>query len=392
MSNIEAMVESSIREAEDLMLPVKTFADLSKVLEVGYHSVIFGKTRSGKTVLLQNLDVDHVLHGYKVIHRDDGGLEFLKVADKVDITVWKPKDCKFECNAVYIENYDWKNPSKLVKDLLKTSDPYNVVLFDVYCNDKSLYAMFWSDFLNAFITHLMKLHVSKKEHLVLSIDELNDILTSKQHEITKAHASLKAMIDFNLRKLRKHRVKLIATAHRPNQLTRDIRAQFDYIFVKRSYGYDMYDLLNRELVDIDAKTFWGILKKIKTLPVNQALVFDYDGKFDLMEVPKLKDKIPYFEVEGEIKAETEESPTFMARRFGRSFTFCLKSLLETGGFKFRDLEQEMKEYYDMYYSRETFRRDLEIFLRDPITRNNLKEIVEILNLKLEKRVKRKLGV
>jgi len=52
----------------------------------------------------------------------------------------------------------------------------------------------------------------------------------------------------------------------------------------------------------------------------------------------------------------------------------------------------MKEYYDMYYSRETFRRDLEIFLRDPITRNNLKEIVEILNLKLEKRVKRKLGV
>ena len=139
----EDMLEWLIREAEEPELEYVTFSDLNFLFESGYHIAIFGKTRSGKTVLLQNLLYDHWNEGFKVIHRDDGGLEFLKIVNMIDddVVVYIPEKCKFECEAVIVKSFDWNKPYKLAKELLETKTSFNVIIFDNFCLDKDLTVM-----------------------------------------------------------------------------------------------------------------------------------------------------------------------------------------------------------------------------------------------------------
>lgn len=294
----------------DDVAPRTTFADLKDFYKQGNHVLVVGKTGAGKTVMLLTFVRDFLEHGFKVIHRDDGGLEFLKLAKIVDeIFVWIPQGCKFtiEASNVRVNEFDPEQPFKFVEFLLDTVHQFNVIVYDAYVVDDELSAEFWAGFLKATVKLLQQRHYRDKAKVVLSIDEMNDLLQPTHQELTKKHAEVRARLDQNIRKLRKHGVKLLCSSHRPNQLTLNTRSQFSFVFLKRSFGYDLYAFLNKELVTVGAKTFWRILKTIKSLPVQYAFGFDPDGNFDRFFFKNLPEDMPYYRLSGWLESPRPEN-------------------------------------------------------------------------------------
>jgi len=329
------LLEKILKEQPPDITP-KQMISVKDFYKEGNHVLILGKTGSGKTVLLLNLIKKFLEHGFRVIHRDDGGLEFLKLLDFVDeIAVMKPSTCYFNVasDKVIIYDYDVEKPYELVKFLLDSKHQFMVILFDVYCKDKELAADFWSEFFDAFITILMQRHVSVKRKVVLSFDEINDIIQPQKMELTPVHRKVRALVEYNIRKLRKHKVKLVCTSHRPNQLTLNIRSQFSYVFVKQSFGYDLYQFLNKELVHIGSRLFFKILRDIKDLDVAYAYLFDKKGYFDKLMFPNLPEYLPYYEIEGILELPKKTDWLAIDRKKRRDIIILLeyiKNKRETG--------------------------------------------------------------
>lgn len=244
--------------------------------------------------------LDFVDHDFKVIHRDDGGHDYLKLADLTPITVWYPEKCKFICEHpnLTLRTFNHEKPADLVANLISAKrERFNVVLLDTFVLDWELSADFWCGFLKAFITAMMQLDITEKTKIVLSVDELNDLIQPAHFQLTEVHNEVRAMIELCIRKLRKHGVKLVATAHRPNQLTRNIRSEFSFGLVKQCCGSDLYNFLNHELVHISGKVFWKVLKDIKDLTPQFFYLFDKKGNFDKFTLPNLPETMPYHRCE-----------------------------------------------------------------------------------------------
>jgi len=360
-----ALLEKILAE-QPLYIEPKQMISVKDFYKEGNHVLILGKTGSGKTVLLLNLIRKFLEHRFKVIHRDDGGLEFLKLHDFVDeIAVMKPDQCYFNVasDKVVIYDYDIENTMQLVNFLLDTKHKFIVILFDVFCKDKELSARFWNSFFDSFITTLMQRHISLKKKIVLSFDELNDIVQSQKMELTEAHRKVRAMIEYNIRKLRKHKVKLVCTSHRPNQLTLNIRSQFSYVFIKQSFGYDLYTFLNKELVHIGSKLFFKILRDIKDMSPKYAYLFDKRGYFDKLEFPNLPEDMPYFELAGILDIPKPNDWLAIDKRERKDICFLLEYILNKRNTD-SALFHIIGEKYDTPYS--TVRRRVLRLLEDPM--------------------------
>ena len=301
-------VEKTLEEIEEIpTIPIQTFTDMTPFFKGGRHALIQGITGSGKTTLL--LTLVKMLHnkGHTVLFRDDGGLEFLYMLRDIPMTIFIPKGCRLKIWGDYrydIKNFE--NPMDIINRIFKTRYDFNVIIYDAYCLDPNLSAQFWSEFFNALIFKCMQTPRDLKERLVFSIDELNDLIQPKGYELTEGHQKVRSLIEYNIRKLRKHLVTLIATSHRFNMLGMNVRTQFSYIFIKKSFGWDIYDWLNRSLITASTKLFWAILKDIITMPPNHFYVFDYKGnydKFSFEDIPRPKIK---YELEGIIKPPSIE--------------------------------------------------------------------------------------
>lgn len=281
---------------EQLNIPTKSFTDLTKLMKGGYHALIQGITGAGKTTLLLNLERELYSHGHIIIHRDDGGLEFLKLLGKVDaLNIFYPKGVKFRLHLkkdfntdIDLIPFDWEKPISIFKEIDQRGLSYNAIVFDIYVLEPHVNAIFWSKFFETLIYYVMQKQISEKEKIVLSIDELNDLVQPNNYEITEVHKRVRSLIEYNIRKLRKHLVTLIASTHRPNQISVNLRSQFSYIFVKKSFGNDIYDFINKMLVQIKNKTFFRILHDIITLDPRYAYVFDYKGNFDKISIPNIE--------------------------------------------------------------------------------------------------------
>lgn len=261
---------------------VQQYTDLTKLLEGGYHTLIFGITGSGKSTLLLTLLRQLVKKDFNILARDDGGLEATYLLPYIEITYWIPDGCELrvlDCPYRYnVESFDWRRPWEILDRMF--DHQFNLVVFDAYCIDPGVSALFWAGLFRALIFKCMQTPRSMKRRLIFSVDELNDLIQPKGYELTKKHGSVRALIEYNIRKLRKHNVTLIATSHRFTQLGISVRSQFSYTIVKKSFGWDAWDFISKSLATQNAKVFWAVLRDVTSMSPEYFYMFDYKNNFD----------------------------------------------------------------------------------------------------------------
>lgn len=183
------------------------------------------------------------------------------------------------------------DPGEIIEKVWQYDYLYNVIVYDVY----SLYAVqkakFYSKLFMTLIFKLQQMRNAYKQRVVFGIDELNDIIPprgkgSPEFNVTRSD------VEQNIRKLGKHKVQVVASSHRFNQIGLDTRSQFDQIYIKKSYGYDAWDFLSKNLVTSNNKTFWRMMKLITTLPKNEFLLFDENRNFDRYVFPDIPRTLP----------------------------------------------------------------------------------------------------
>ena len=275
---------AKITDYETLLPHVQQFTDPYTLFKGGYHALICGITGAGKSTLLLTLLKKMCDLGYTVLARDDGGLESMYLLPYVPIRFWVPKGCELKLKTEYKHDIAIYDPSKPMEIMERVFEyPFNLVIFDAYSIDPGLSAKFWADMLKTLIFKCMQTSRKDKRKLILSMDELNDIIQPKGFELTKRHASVRSLLEYNIRKLRKHEVTLIATTHRFTQLGISARSQFSYIFLKRMYGWDAWDFLSKSLATSNNKTFWAILKDVTSMDRQYFYMFDPWNRFDRYE-------------------------------------------------------------------------------------------------------------
>ena len=304
-----------IAETVEENVGVLTFTDLKPLLEGKKHILIMGKTGSGKTSLQFYMFKELLFpYGYRILHRDDGGLQFKYLMPYYPTTIFIPEGCSLEITAPFkldyeIRTFDYKKPEQIIIPVLKGDvNPLTAIVFDVFCLSEELIAKFYRNLFSKLILYCMRTPEQDKERIIFSIDELNDIIQPTRQSLTEHHKKVESEIAFNIRKLRKHRVILLATSHRPNDLPKHVRTQFDYYIVKKSYAGDMVQFL-KEAFGFFSDKATITAKHIQSLDVNEAFIFDYAGNFDKItyyDTLKGKGKEIRIEVEGIIQKPEKE--------------------------------------------------------------------------------------
>ena len=281
----------------------RTYADWTKFWEGGHHTLIQGRTGAGKTTLLLTLLWQLYLRGHRILMRDDGGLDFLYLAEKIPMTVWTPEGCSFTLThpQLYdIEVRGFTEPRDILGEVYTSPYRFHAILYDCYCSDPAPAAAFYSDMFKELIFKCMQTERARKDPLVFSFDEMNDLVQPKGMELTKGHASLRSLIEYNVRKLRKHRVTLLASTHRFNQIGINVRSQFSYVLIKQSYGKDVYDFISHNLITAANEGFWATLRNLTTMGPEYVYVFDYKNSYDRLRVPDIPRPVVRYDLEGEV--------------------------------------------------------------------------------------------
>ncbi len=300
-------------DPEDNANPVTYYTDINKLFNHDYHTLITGKTGAGKTTLLLSLLKLFLEKGVTVLHRDDGGLEFIYLACQFKTRVFIPDDPEVSITftGLNVEVVKFRHPQEIIDAVWKYDYPYNVIVYDVFSLSSAQQAKFYSTLFKYLIFKLQQMKKQYKRKVVFSIDEMNDI-DPPRGKGSVEFAGVRADLDKNLKKIRKHKVQLIASSHRFNQISLDTRSQFEMKFIKKCYGYDIWDFLSKNLVSSNNKTFWKMLRKILMLPRNQFVLFDENNKFDfhfMKDIPRHYDNKGYPMTEEEAFEHPErESP------------------------------------------------------------------------------------
>ncbi|MCD6484449.1 MAG: hypothetical protein J7L47_04980 [Candidatus Odinarchaeota archaeon] len=275
---------------------VKQYSDTKTIYDAGRHTLIIGRTGAGKTSFLLNFLLKQLDNGFKVLFRDDGGMEFLYLLNYgVPMDIFIPRGCKLKIKGhsdlVNILHYDIDNPLMIIQYGINSGKPFTAILFDVYNVEPELSAIFWSAFFKNLIHFAMQNKQKlKQQKVIVSIDELNDLVQGQGKELTNAHKHVKSFIAYNIRKLRKFNISLVATSHGPMEIPKNIRTQFSYNIVKQIEASDIYDYLNRKLIRVKSKTFWGILADITEMSEQYFWLFDYQGHYDKFYFEDIKRK------------------------------------------------------------------------------------------------------
>lgn len=284
--------------SDDYELPpqvqhVQTFTDVNRLFETDQHGLIEGRTRYGKTTLKLTLLKKFINRGVTVLDRDDGGLEFRYLASYVPSRVFIPNDpnISFDLLGFKADVVKFDNPMEIIDQVWRYDYPYNVIVYDVFSMYAAQKAEFYSKLFMGMIFKLQQMRDSYKRRVVFGVDELNDLIPprgkgSREFGITRSD------IEMNIRKIGKHKVQLIGTSHRFNQIGIDTRSQFDQIYIKKSYGYDAWDFLSKNLIASNNKTFWRMMKLITTLPKNEFVFFDENRNFDRYSFPDIPRSLP----------------------------------------------------------------------------------------------------
>lgn len=202
---------------------------------------------------------------------------------------------------IHIRNPFITHPREILGQVFDSSQRFHVVVHEPFCYDPGPEALFASRLFQELIFMCKKTSRRRKRQLLVSIDELNDLVQPRRKSLTRSHAGVRELLSFNVRKLRKHRVTLMATTHRFNQIGIDVRSQFSYVFIKQSYGSDVYDFVSKNLVTASNETFWRILRELTTMGPELTYLFDYKNNYDRLWLPDIPRPDIHYRVSGEIR-------------------------------------------------------------------------------------------
>jgi hypothetical protein len=269
----------------------QSFTEATPLLSGGRHVLIDGITGAGKTALMLYLLREFYEEGFRILLRDAGGLEFINLALEIPVVMWIPEGCSFRLEEPQeaLDNLEvamFRDPSEIVQEAFKGSKRFHVACNRMFHpRDYEQWVEFFGGLLGE-ILHLCHFEPpSRARRLVLAVDELNDLVTSSQYALSPLHRSLKAVIEMNLRSLRKHYVTLMASTHGLTQISRGARSQFSYVFLKRHFGDELYQFCSRNLTTVRNEVFWFVLNALQRLPPDEAFLFDPVRRFDRVCFP-----------------------------------------------------------------------------------------------------------
>jgi len=144
---------------------LRTFVDWGKFWEGGHHTLIQGRTGAGKTTLLLTLLWQLYLRRHRILMRDDGGLDFLFLAENIPMTVWVPEGCSF--TLAHPELYDievrtFTEPREILDEVYVSPYRFHAILYDCFCSDPAPAAAFYSDMFKELILKCMQTERARK--------------------------------------------------------------------------------------------------------------------------------------------------------------------------------------------------------------------------------------
>jgi len=283
-------INAQADKAEDYTEPVQNFTDANKLYYSDFHALLVGKTRQGKTSLLTTIEKNFLDLNKEttILHRDDGGLEFLYLAQYYPTRVFIPNDeaIKLEPFGFTCDIVPFDSPKEIIQKVFQYDYPFNVIVYDVFSLNAAQKARFYSELFMRMLFHVQQKRKSEKKPLIFSIDELNDLIPPKGKGNPEM-ALTRSDVEQNIRKLGKHKVRLIGSAHRFNQVGLDTRSQFEQVYVKKCYGYDAWDFFTKNLATSNKTTFWKVLKHVLKMPRNEFLLFDENQQYDFYKFPDI---------------------------------------------------------------------------------------------------------
>lgn len=312
-SQQELLIQNEAEKAQDYDdNNIQSYTNANDLYYSDMHALINGITGAGKTTLLSTIEHNFLKKtDATVLHRDDGGLEFLNIARYFDTRVFIPDcpDISLEPIGFKCDIHRFKEPEEIINAVWEYNYRYNVIVFDVFCPTYKQLAKFYSSFFQKLIFELQQKRKADKKRVVLAMDELNDIIAPRG-KATPEMATTSKDVERNLKKVRKHEVQMIGDTHRFNQIGLDTRSQFQQVYIKKSYGYDLYDFLSKGLITSNKATFWKVIKKATRMPPNQFILFDRNQNFDLYEykdIPRPNPKEVDIEALGSLPVEVKET-------------------------------------------------------------------------------------
>lgn len=293
---------------------IKKFADLKIFSDAKKHILFVGETGSGKTTFQLELLFYYWYKGHIILHRDDEGLEFQHLlAYGVPMNIFIPKGCNLRFKeGVYdynIYHFDWQEPSSIFQVMEKSRKRFNVVVFDIFVKDITQAIWLEPEFYFRLLGDFSK-YASRRmdtRRIILSIDELDDIIPPKGWGSSETHEKLIPIFEKMLRKLRKKNVTIIASTHRPNQLSKSARKTFQYKIVKFSDPEDARNFLDPLLIMAKTSLWKKIINDVQKMKENECYIFDRRGFYNKHTLPDLPSRPRIIEaIEGEVKVPTRE--------------------------------------------------------------------------------------
>jgi len=318
---------------------IKKFAELKELADGSKHILFVGETGSGKTTLHLQLLFYYWYKGHTILHRDDEGLEFqYLLAYGVPMNIFIPKECNLRIKEgdydYRIHHFDHQNPSEIFETMKTSRRRFNVVVFDIFVKDSTqaiwLEPQFYFKLLGDFSKYASRR--MDRTRIILSIDELDDIIPPRGWGSSEAHEKLIPVFEKMLRKLRKKQVTIIASTHRPTQLSKSARKTFQYKIVKFSDSEDARAFLDPLLIMTHTSLRKRIINDVQKMPQNTFYIFDRRGFYNKHTFPDLPSRPQIIEsIEGEVIALNREK--------GYDEIDLLTAIMKVRGYSFRKIAE-----------------------------------------------------
>ncbi len=287
----ESYLSMILSEIPDEPVNVQQFTNLDSYYKSDGHALIAGRTGKGKTTLQTTMSKSFIDSGWKVLRREPAN-DFCYLAGYVggcntQIFIPQQDDCTLELFGFDAEVVATNDPNEVIKRVYEGGYQFNVMLYDNYTYDLDSISGFYAKLFLQLMHKCQQTRKAELQPLLFEIDELNDLAMPRGKGATEVQTNLARTFEYAIRKLRKYKVRILGTSQRFNQISIDVRSQFEHTFIKKNYGYDIWAFFAQQLITSNNKTFWKVLKHVISMPVNEFLFFDENAHFDFYTYPDI---------------------------------------------------------------------------------------------------------
>lgn len=294
------------------------------LIKEGAHVIVMGRTGSGKTTILLWLAGEYYQIDETVVWRDSTTLEAFSLLGVVPMKVHVPAGCAFKLEHEHLEHSSFD--PKDFPTLFEAFDPdkVNVIVFDYFCFDDEVRLIFWRNFFHELWDWKSRSMKRIRRPMSLIIDEFGFICPGDRGSLIGGQRKLTNNIYKSMTSFRKWRIRLVASAHNPNDVHKGTRNQFSFKIYKKT---------SRSAVPND---WWMYAHHFPKLKVYEAIVFDEDDDFNKIKRTPLFVEPKQFVAarSGEVKrsqvVDEEDSPRKSAQRWRKRAIDSALMLMRNG--------------------------------------------------------------